>query len=177
MGESKVIQAAIFSPKIKTYILFFVAFFLFISIIGIPILLFWFFGLGQYMSNRYFENLKCVLTERQLIFSKGAFFKVEKTIPLENIQDLTFLQNPILNLLDLRILKIETAGGSNPHGSDMKLIGITDADDFKKNVLSQRERIMDETSKGKTGSDETESLKLLQEMRDLLKEIRDKNKG
>lgn len=174
MNESKVIQAAVFSPKIKTYILFFVAFFLFISIIGIPVLLFWFLGMGQYMSRRYFENLKCVLTERQLVFSKGAFFKVEKTIPLENIQDLTFLQNPILNLLELKILKIETAGGSNPTGSDMKLIGITDAEAFKQNVLGQRERIIDESSKGRAGSDETESLILLREMRDLLKEISSK---
>jgi putative membrane protein len=175
MLESKVIQVAVFSPKIKTYILFLVAFFLLVSIIGIPILLFWFLGLGQYLSRRYFENLKCVLTERQLIFSKGAFFKVEKTIPLENIQDLTFLQNPILNLLELRILKIETAGGSNPHGSDMKLIGITEADAFKKKVLNQRESIIDNPSKGKAGLDETESLKLLREMRDLLREIKDKN--
>jgi len=175
MSESKVIQIAVFSPKIKTYILFSVAFFLFISIIGIPILLFWFLGLGQYISRRYFENLKCVLTERQLVFSKGAFFKVEKTIPLENIQDLTFLQNPILNLLDLRILKIETAGGSNPHGSDMKLIGITDAEKFKKKVLNQREKIIDDSSAGRSGTDEIESLQLLREMRDLLKEIKDKN--
>lgn len=175
MSESKVIQIAVFSPKIKTYILFSVAFFLCISIIGIPILLFWFLGLGQYISRRYFENLKCVLTERQLVFSKGAFFKVEKTIPLENIQDLTFLQNPILNLLDLRILKIETAGGSNPHGSDMKLIGITDAEKFKKKVLNQREKIIDDSSAGRSGTDEIESLQLLREMRDLLKEIKDKN--
>jgi len=175
MSESKVIQVAVFSPKIKTYILFVVAFFLLISIIGIPILLFWFLGLGQRISRLYFENLKCVLTERQLIFSKGAFFKVEKTIPLENIQDLTFLQNPILNLLELRILKIETAGGSNPDGSDMKLIGITDANTFKKKVLNQRERIIDDSLKRNDGLDESESLKLLREMRNLLREIKDKN--
>lgn len=175
MTESKVIQEAVFSPKIKTYILFVVAFLLFISIIGIPVLLFWFLGLGQRISRLYFENLKCVLTERQLVFSKGAFFKVEKTIPLENIQDLTFLQNPILNLLELKILKIETAGGSNPNGSDMKLIGITDAEAFKQNVLGQRERIIDESSMGRAVSEATESLKLLREMRDLLKELNHKN--
>jgi len=172
MTESKVIQKAAFSPKIKTYILFLVAFFLTISIIGIPLLLIWFLGMGRYLSNRYFENLHCVLTERQLIFSKGAFFKVEKTIPLENIQDLTFLQNPILNLLELKVLKIETAGGSNPHGSDMKLIGITEADAFKKKVLNQRERNIHQPSKEKTQLEDPETIALLREMRDLLKEIK-----
>jgi putative membrane protein len=172
MSESAIIQKAEFSPKIKTYILLFVAFFMMITVIGIPLLLFWFFGLGQYISRRYYENLKCVLTERQLIFSKGAFFKVEKTIPLENIQDLTFLQNPILNLLELKILKIETAGGSNPHGSDMKLIGISSAEVFKENVLHQREMITRQSSERSVEFNDSASHALLTEIRDLLKEIK-----
>ena len=100
---------------------------------------------------------------------------VEKTIPLENIQDLTFLQNPILNLLELRVLKIETAGSSNPHGSDMKLIGIVQAEEFKQQVLEQREVLVrkpaDEISVKKD-----ESLEVLLEIRDLLKEIRSTKK-
>jgi putative membrane protein len=172
MSESTIIQKAEFSPKIKTYILLFVAFFMMLTIIGIPLLLFWFFGLGQYISRRYYENLKCDLTERHLIFNKGTFFKVEKTIPLENIQDLTFLQNPILNLLELKILKIETAGGSNPHGSDMKLIGIIEADTFKQKVLHQREMITKQSSGRSVEFNDAESHALLIEIRDLLKEIK-----
>jgi putative membrane protein len=175
MNEARTIQEANFSPKIKTYILLSVGFFLLITIIGIPFLLIWLLGFGQYVSKRYYENLKCKLTTRHLIFSKGAFFMVEKTIPLENIQDLTFLQNPILNLLELRVLKIETAGSSNPHGSDMKLIGIVQAEQFKQQVLEQRELLVrkpaDEISVKKD-----ESLEVLLEIRDLLKEIRSTKK-
>ena len=103
MSKASIIQDASFSKKIKTYILLTVSFFLLITIIGIPVLIVWLLGFGQYVSRKYYDNLKCQLTNRHLIFSKGAFFKVEKTIPLENIQDLTFLQNPILNLLELRV--------------------------------------------------------------------------
>lgn len=177
MLKSEIIKKADFSPKIKTYILLTVAFFLFISIIGIPVLIIWFLGFGQYISNRYFENLKCVLTDRHLIFSKGAFFMVEKTIPLENIQDLTFLQNPILNLLELRILKIETAGGSNPHGSDMKLIGITDAEAFKQKVLDQREHIARPVSKKTVTPEGSQLLELISEIRDLLKDLKKGQQG
>lgn len=170
MNEARIIKEATFSPKIKTYILLSVGFFLLVTIIGIPFLLIWLLGFGQYVSKKYYENLKCKLTTRHLIFSKGAFFMVEKTIPLENIQDLTFLQNPILNLLELRVLKIETAGSSNPHGSDMKLIGIVQAEEFKQQVLEQRELLVrkpaDEVSVKKD-----ESLEVLLEIRDLLKEI------
>ncbi|UCE94705.1 MAG: PH domain-containing protein, partial [Flavobacteriaceae bacterium] len=165
-----------FSIKIKTYILLTVSFFLFITIIGIPILIIWLLGFGQYVSRRYYENLKCTLTDRHLIFSKGAFFKVEKTIPLENIQDLTFLQNPILNLLELKVLKIETAGSSNPDGSDMKLIGIIDSENFKKLVLEERELLVRKPKIEDTGNQEMETLNVLREIRDLLKDMQELKK-
>lgn len=171
MKQAQLIKKADFSPKIKTYILLSVGFFLFITIIGIPFLIIWLLGFGQYFSRRYYENLNCKLTSRHLIFSKGAFFMVEKTIPLENIQDLTFLQNPILNLLELRILKIETAGSSNPDGSDMKLIGIVDAEKFKQQVLEQREALVRQPNEDISESKEGESLEVLREIRDILKEI------
>lgn len=171
MNQTEIIKKADFSPKIKTYILLSVGFFLLITIIGIPFLIVWLLGFGQYFSKRYYENLNCKLTSRHLIFSKGAFFMVEKTIPLENIQDLTFLQNPILNLLELRILKIETAGSSNPDGSDMKLIGIVDAEKFKQQVLEQRELLVRQPNDDMSESKEGESLEVLREIRDMLKEI------
>jgi len=171
MSQTQIIKKAEFSLKIKTYILLSVGFFLFITIIGIPFLIIWLLGFGQYFSRRYYENLNCELTSRHLIFRKGAFFMVEKTIPLENIQDLTFLQNPILNLLELRILKIETAGGSNPDGSDMKLVGIVEAEKFKQQVLDQRELLVRQPKSEVSESKKDESIEVLREIRDLLKEI------
>lgn len=175
MEPPNVIRRAEFSPKIKTYVMLYVGFLLFVTIIGIPILIVWLLGLGQFTSRRYYENLRCLLTDRHLIYSKGAFYKVEKTIPLENIQDLTFLENPILNLLELRILKIETAGGGGSTTSDMRLVGIADAEGFKEKVLEQREALRMKTELGHSGalgSDET--LEVLKEIRDLLKKTNPK---
>jgi len=177
MKQVEIIKQATFSLKIKTYIKLTVGFFLLISIVGIPVLLIWILGLGQYVSRRYYESLKCTLTSRQLIFSKGAFFKVEKTIPLENIQDLTFLQNPILNLLELKVLKIETAGGSNPQGSDMKLIGIVKSEEFKLEVLEQREKIMRKPEEMPDKREDLNHLEVLLEIRDLLKDIKSGKEG
>ena len=173
MQNSSLLLKADFSEKIKTYILLSVSLVLLVTVIGIPLLLIWLLGFGQYLSRKYYENLRCDLTERHLVFSKGAFFKVEKTIPLENIQDLTFLQNPILNWLEMRVLKIETAGGSNPYGSDMKLIGIKDSQAFKESVLEQREkiRIRSEATTPAVNTGE-EQLYILKEIRDLLLELK-----
>lgn len=174
--ESNIIKKAEFNPKIKSYILFVVSFFLLISIAGIPILIVWFLGLGQYMSKRFYENLECQLTTRHLEFKKGVLFKVEKTIPLENIQDLTFIENPLLKYLDLRILKIETAGQSNPKGSDMKLIGIVDSANFKEQVLKQREIIQSHSKEPSQSNSSNEKTNvLLEEIRDLLNDIKNKD--
>ena len=175
--ESNLIQQAQFNPKIKSYILFVVSFFLLISIMGIPILIIWLLGLGQHISNRYYKNLECKLTSRHIEFKKGVLFKVDKTIPLENIQDLTFIENPLLKYLDLRILKIETAGHSNPKGSDMKLVGIVDASNFKEKVLDQRELIktgnIAQNLNTETANSQTNAL--LEEIRDLLNDIKNKD--
>lgn len=175
--EQKIIQSAQFSPNIKNYILFYVAFILLITIAGIPLLLFWFIGLGQYISGRYYDNLKCTLTESHLEFKKGVLFRIEKTIPLENIQDLTFIENPLLKMLDLRILKIETAGQSNPQGSDMKLIGIVNTLDFKDKVLQQRELMRKGNLSEMRGqkSEDIQTNQLLIEIRDILIDIKNKN--
>ena len=172
--ESNLVKQATFNPKIKTYILIVVAFFLFISVMGIPLLIFWFLGLGQYISSRYYDHLECKLTEKHLEFKKGVLFKIEKTIPLENIQDLTFIENPLLKYLDMRILKIETAGQSNPKGSDMKLIGIINASDFKESVLEQRELIKSGESSVYSTKEENRTNVLLEEIRDLLNDIKHK---
>ena len=173
--ESTTIRKAEFNPSIKTYILIVTGFLFFISIIGIPIMIVWYLGLGQYISRRYYENLKCTLTTHHLEFKIGVLFKVEKTIPLENIQDLTFIQNPLLNLLDLKVLKIETAGQSNPNGSDMKLMGIVNSADFKDAVLKQRELLTNNLYRSDAGNgNENQTLSLLSEIRDILNEIKNK---
>ena len=174
--ESKILETADFNPKIKAYLLISIALIMTVTIIGIPFIIIWFLGLGQYYCKRYYENLVCTLSERHLNFKKGVMFKVEKTIPLENIQDLTFLENPLLKAFNLRILKIETAGQSNPQGSDMRLIGILDTVKFRNKVLRQRELLSTEVLKPpKTNeSSQDQVLNELKEIRKLLREIRDK---
>ena len=176
--ESDIVQKAEFNPKIKTYLLLVGAFVMTLTVVGIPILVFWILGLEQYYSKRYYENLKCELKHHHLEFSKGVFFKIEKTIPLDNIQDLTFIENPFLKFLDLRILKIETAGQSNPQGgSDMKLIGIIKSSDFKEKVLRQRELISSGNGSNvlqtETSSEQTNSI--LIDIRDILNDLKNQN--
>jgi putative membrane protein len=100
-------------------------------------------GLGQWYSKHYFEKLECELKERTLRFRKGIIFTIEKTIPLENIQDMTFIEGPLLRKFNLSILKLETAGRSEHQSSQMELIGIKNAHMFRDMVLEQRKVLID----------------------------------
>ena len=158
-----------FNPIIRTYLLLYVAFFLFISVFGILFLPIWLLGVGQWWSGHYFHNLECELTERSLRFKKGILVHVEKTIPLENIQDVTFVAGPVLRYFDLCILKFETAGQSPSQAHDMELIGIIDAQNFRTHILEQRQKLITaRTSQQPVDTDQA----LLTEVRDTLRDIR-----
>lgn len=144
MTEEIVLREATFSPRVKTYIFFVVLFFLFTSVIGIVLIPFWIFGLGQWLSGKYFKTLSCQITNKNLKFSKGLIVHIEKTIPVENIQDLSFVGGPILRYFGLTLIKIETAGGGGgPHHQNMmSMLGINDAESFKTQILLQREKVI-----------------------------------
>ena len=143
MRQENLLFEAEFNPRIKKYTFSSVALVLLLAIFTIPVLVLWVLGWGQWVSRLHYNALKCSLTSRHLRFSKGHYFKTEKTIPLENIQDLTFIDNPILKWFDLRILKVETAGNSDQTGADMKLVGIVNAEAFKEEVMLARDRFQE----------------------------------
>lgn len=147
MSEA-ILTKADFNPRIRHYYFATVSLILLVSVVTIPLLLFWALGWGQWVCRKRYQSLQCQLTARHLQFAKGHFFKTEKTIPLENIQDLTFIDNPILRWFDLRILKVETAGNSASSGADMQLVGIVDAVGFKEQIMDARERFVEARNQG-----------------------------
>ena len=142
--------------------------------VGIPLIIIWLLGLGKYIGKQFYNNLCCQLSDTSLEFKKGILFKVEKTIPLENIQDLTFNENPLSRYLGLNILKIETAGQSNPSGSDMTLIGILKSEDFKQKILQQRELLKSGSKpiSAASNSENNRIVNVLTEIKDILMEIK-----
>lgn len=132
---------ASFNPLIRPYLVITIGFTLAVTVIGIPLAIAWFLGVGQWWARHYFEKLECELGERALRYRKGILFQVEKTIPLENIQDVTFLEGPLLKRFNLSTLQFETAGQSAGKGSELKLTGIIDAHEFRNRILEAREAL------------------------------------
>ncbi len=158
--NAPIIIKAEFNPIVRTYIILYVFGFLVITIIGIPLAIIWLCGVGQWYSQHYYDKLYCVLTEKHLRLRMGILFTIDKTIPLENIQDLTFYEGPVLKHYNLAMLKVETAGQADKSGNHMKLVGVVDSHIFRATVLDQREKVkMNLTSRSENKNEQTELLK------------------
>ncbi len=170
--DNNILRKASFNPKLKTYIFLIVLFYLAISIIGLVIVPFWLFGLGQWLSGKFYDTLKCELSEKNLYFSKGMILHIEKTIPLENIQDLSFIGGPILRSFGLTFIKVETAGGGGAsHSNMMSIPGIENAEEFKNMILHQREIVIKQKSQGKNDGP-VENTQLLKGIKEELEQIK-----
>lgn len=179
MKEEIILREATFSPRVKTYIFFVVLAFLFSTVIGIILVPIWIFGLGQWMSGKYYKTLACQITNKNLKFSKGLVLHIEKTIPVENIQDLSFVGGPILRYFGLTLIKIETAGGGGGHTNQnmMSMLGINDAESFKTAILLQREQVIHEKySNSNQAVASTSDSQLLIDIKNELIEIKNKMK-
>jgi putative membrane protein len=151
-AEPGVLRAG-FNPLIRPYLVLYVAMILLATIVFIPLIIPWLLGVGQWWARHYFDLLECELGPTNLRFRKGIIFQVEKTVPLENIQDVTFIEGPLLRRFHLSILKFETAGQSHGQANAMSLVGIIDAADYRTQILARREALKRELGRGVSAPD------------------------
>jgi len=130
-----------FNPLYRPYLVVTIGLTMICTVIGAPLAIVWFLGAGQWWARHYFDRLECQITDRALRFRKGILFQVEKTVPLENIQDVTFIEGPLLKKFHLATLKFETAGHSAGQAHDMQLTGIIDAHEFRNRILERRDAL------------------------------------
>jgi membrane protein YdbS with pleckstrin-like domain len=141
MSHDEVLLEAKFNPKLKLYWFLNGALLLLVTVIGIPLLPLWVFGLGQFISKRRYEHLRAHLGKRTLYLRSGYLFKTEKHVPLDRIQDLTLREGPVLRALGLVSLTVETAGQSQQGTPDASLAGLLAAPAFRDAVLEQRDAL------------------------------------
>lgn len=130
-----------FHPLLRPYLVLYGAGVLALTVVGLPLAVIWLCGVGPWWARHYVEQLDCELTDQALRFRKGILVQVEKTIPLENIQDVTLIEGPLLRRFDLAILKFETAGQSAGQAHDMRLAGVMDAAGLRTQILQRRDAL------------------------------------
>ncbi len=143
-SRERVLQEAVLSSDAVTYRVLATALACASSVVGIPFLIF-VPVIARWYWTRYYQNLRVVLTSRDLKVFRGIWIREEKTIPLEKITDLRTYQGPVMRRLGLKGLAVETAGGGGQQGGALvTVIGIEDTDAFRDMALNQRDRITDQ---------------------------------
>jgi len=172
-----VLLEAAFNRKVINYWLLSGTIVCIATIVGIVVLPVWLI-LGAIFCGKYLDRMGCTLTKRSLIIKKGLLNRVETNIPLEKITDLATYQGPIMRSLELKGIRVETAGGTggaSSGGALVSLVGIQDFDAFRDAVLAQRDRLNDggerSAPSATTTPDAPGSAALLTEIRDSLARI------
>ena len=140
MSHSRSDLDAAFSPKLKVYFFLNGALTLCVTIVGILLLPLWPVA-GYWWAGRSYAALKCQVNNRSVVIKKGVLFRQELTIPLDKIQDISLHEGPILSMLGLLRLRIETAGQSSSMTgqSNADLIGLINARGVRDEILERRD--------------------------------------
>ena len=178
MSKQRILQEATIAPNAIRYNMLSMTVALAVTIVGIPLMLI-ILPITKWYWTRYYANLKVVLTTRELKVHRGILNREEKSIPLEKITDLAVFQGPIMRYMNLKGIRVETAGQSSGMGALVRIIGIHETDDFRDLVLTQRDRITDSDAgetpapaapqADKAGADAT--LAVLEDIRDTLRRL------
>ena len=166
----RVLRTADFSPRAVRYSLLSLTIVLAASIVGIlaiPFVL----PFAWWYYRRFYATLEVVLTSRELQVSRGVLNRHEKSIPLEKVTDLAVIQGPVMRMMDIKGLQVETAGQSGAGGALVRLIGIVDTDDFRDDALDQRDKVTDAPDSDTGAASAEDSAALLAEIRDTLQRI------
>ncbi len=137
-SEQKLATAE-FDPKVKTYWLvlgLFTGLFTIVGIVFIPLVVI----IISLVSQRILDAMSAELFERKLVVKRGVFTKVEKSIPLEKITDVSLTQGPLMRYFGLYKLAFETAGQSG-EGALVSLLGVVNATDFRETILAQKDAL------------------------------------
>ncbi|MFB2637186.1 PH domain-containing protein [Shewanella bicestrii] len=169
--QEQTIHEAQFEDNLGLYWLLSGAAYFTLSIVGIPLLLLW-FPIGLWGTRRYISNMSARLTSKKLIVRRGILTRTENTVPLDKITDIALIQGPIMRMMGLHKLTVETAGQSGA-GALISLVGIVNAPDFRAQILEQKERLSEAHTTSETSAPTEDNAMLTQlfEMTASLKRI------
>ncbi|WP_051330398.1 PH domain-containing protein [Niveispirillum irakense] len=174
-GQDAPLLVAEFDPKLRFYLFLQASLLLCLTVVGLVVLPLT-LAAAWWWAQHYYRTIRCHVTSRRLYFQHGILFQRESAVPLDKIQDMALAKGPVLNMLGLTSLRVETAGGSGQMGGvgGVKLLGLRDAKAFQEKVLRLRDAGEKISSPPPPPSAQTDTVQVLLEIRDSLRRIEGK---
>lgn len=115
-----------------------------------------------YWIPKYYESINYKLTNEEIIWRRGVWFKNTGIVPYNRITNVDISQGPISRRLGIAALKIQTAGYSAQQTAEIKLEGIRNSEELREQIINQvRGRKPTATE---TYQEKTEETKVLNEL-------------
>lgn len=99
--------------------------------------LYWFF-IARWLSPLQSQKMRYRLEPATLRIDKGVFFLSRQAIPLDRITDLELVQGPLMGLLNIWALRVQTAG-AGLQTPEATLYGIEEPERVREEILGARD--------------------------------------
>lgn len=93
------------------------------------------------VTSAYLKKRRAYLSEKHLHYNSGIITREQRSIPLDRIQDVRLVENPMDRCCNVKNLVIETAGKSDGM-PEVILYTPMDPDGTKQRILDQRDRLV-----------------------------------
>ena len=103
---------------------------------------------------RYFTLRYCIKDDH-LVVTQGLIFRNARTIPVERIQNIDFVQNPLHRIFNVAEVKIETASGTKPEAT-LRVLSMAQMDTLRNAVFKNQAEVKNE-SLGEANAGENQS--------------------
>ena len=138
MKEPQIIFKAELHPKVLTYQALVNIAVLIITVVGIVFIPFWLIAWYGKYRGVYTSDYSIALTDTGVFIRRGSIFKSETNIPLNRVTDVTVYQGPVMRMLGIHGVTVETAGQTKLAGA-ANLVGVIDSHEFRRQVLERIE--------------------------------------
>ena len=88
----------------------------------------------------YYRTADYRLTEDEIEFRRGVFFRAKTTVPYNRITNVDASQGPVQRLVDAGSVGIHTAGYGGQMGAELTITGVSDYEAIKDQILAKVRR-------------------------------------
>jgi hypothetical protein len=88
-----------------------------------------------YWIPKYYETMIYKLTQDEIVWKRGVWFKNTGIVPYNKITDIHISHGPISRKLGIATLKIQTAGYSGAAGAEISIVGVEQFEELRELIM------------------------------------------
>ena len=106
------------------------------------------FGFVAWWIPAFFATADYRLTDEELEYRRGVFFRQKTTVPYNRITNVDAAQGPLQRLVDAGSVGVHTAGFGGQTGAELTISGVSDYEEIKDQILAKIRRRPPEATEG-----------------------------